>query len=167
MNDQPQHTVRGAPALLLLSAGLVAIAFWSGRLGSRQWSVALLVFVALATGVAGGILFAKLWRAGGRVDDASDLALLRRLTGAAGALLVFLGCAGFAAVEAHAIGSGLGAGAPAATVALLGPPLVVGAVALRRALRGAGSVGHDESADEDSVKSGASDDAKDDQNREA
>ncbi len=135
MNDRPRHPVRGAPVLLFLSAGLVAIAMWSGRLGSRQWSVALLVFAALTTGVTGGILFAGLWRSGARADDGSDLTLLRRLTGPAGALLVFLGCVAFAAVEAHAIGSGLGVGAPGATVALLGPPLVIGAFALRRALR--------------------------------
>lgn len=121
--------------LLILSAGLVAIALWSGRSGSRQWLMALLVFTALAAGVAGGIVFSELWRSGGRADDESDLALLRRLVGPAGALLVFLGCVGFAAVEAHAIGAGLGVGAPAASIALLGPPLVIGAVALRRALR--------------------------------
>lgn len=127
---------RGAPVLLLLSAGLVAMALWSGRLDSRQWSVALLIFAALAVGVTGGILFAGLWRSDARLDDDSDLALLRRLAGPAGALLVFLGCVAFAAVEAHAIGSGLGAGAPGATLSLLGPPLVIGALALRRALGG-------------------------------
>jgi hypothetical protein len=127
--------VRGAPALLLLSAGLVAIALWSGRSGSRQWLVALLILAALAAGVAGGIVFAGLWRSGGPADHDTDLALLRRLNGPAGALLVFLGCVVFAAVEAHAIGAGLEAGAPGATVSLLGPPLVIGAVALRRAVR--------------------------------
>jgi hypothetical protein len=127
---------------------LVAIALWSGRSGSRQWLVALLIFTALAAGVAGGIVFAGLWRLGGRVDHETDLALLRRLAGPAGALLVFLGCVGFAAVEAHAIGAGLGAGAPGATVSLLGPPLVIGAIALRRALRVEASAGSHETEPE-------------------
>lgn len=79
--------------------------------------------------------------AGPRGDADEGRRLLERATGPEGRYLVFLASVVFAAVEAHAVGAGMARGAPSAALALLVPPLAVGAAALRGAVRASGAPG--------------------------
>lgn len=149
--------------MLLLSAGLVACALAAGLRPGSEWLVELLVVLAVAQGLAAGLALPAFWRegtppAGGRPrppwrghagTDAADAGttpaardaasedpppLARILMGAGGRYAVFLASVAFAAVEAHAVGAGLAAGAPGVAATLLLPPILIGALLLRGAL---------------------------------
>lgn len=116
---------RGRPTgLVPASALLVATAFAAGLGLGRPWSSWLLVVVAMGQGVLAGHHLRGFWRGGPREE----------IFGAGGRYLAFLGAVAFTAVEAHAVGGGIEAGAPRAAAALLVLPLALGAWALRSAL---------------------------------
>lgn len=160
------------PALLFLSAALVACALAAGLRRGSGWVTELAVLLAVGQGVAAGLALPVFWREG-EVPEGSPRPPWRRESGAGGGPAVpaasgggsregpplarilmgvggryaaFLASVAFAAVEAHAVGVGLGGGAPPVAATLLLPPLVVGAILLRGALarmpgRGAAGTG--------------------------
>ncbi|MFW6192418.1 MAG: hypothetical protein ACOC83_02940 [Gemmatimonadota bacterium] len=85
----------------------------------------VLVLVTMAQSVVAGMGVRAFWR-----DEWSE-----EVFGAGGRYLGFLGAVAFATVEAYAVGSGLGAGAPGPAALLLAPPVVLAAVALRSAAK--------------------------------
>ena len=107
------------------SALLVATAFAAGLGLGRPWSSWLLVVVAMSQGIVAGHHLGDFWRGTAREE----------IFGPGGRYLAFLAAVAFTAVEAHAVGGGIAAGAPRAAVALLALPLAVGAWALRSAMR--------------------------------
>ena len=116
---------RRRPAgLVPASALLVAAAFAAGLGLGRPWSSWLLVVVAVAQGTVAGHHLGGFWRGAAR----------EQIFGAGGRYLAFLAAVVFTAVEAHAVGGGIAAGAPGAAVALLALPLALGAWALRSAV---------------------------------
>ena len=134
----------------MLSAALPAAAAWSGLRGQVPWTVWLLVVVAVAQGLAAGLLLPEFLPAdstaeddsgagagSGTVDSGEPVAprWARRLSGAGSRYLVFLAAVVFGAVEAHAVGAGIARGAPRPALLLLVPPAAVAAWALRRAVR--------------------------------
>ncbi|MFQ5679366.1 MAG: hypothetical protein ACE5HP_07890 [Gemmatimonadota bacterium] len=137
-------------ALLPLSAALVAASLADG-LTAAPWMTELLILVAVAQGIAAGLVLPRFWgsaserpppeAAGDRPPRPTGAAplpapeLVGRLTGAGGRFLLFLLCVGFGAVESHAVGTGLSRGAPPMTLSLLVPPVLIGAAALRAAIR--------------------------------
>lgn len=138
--------------LLVLSAALVACALAAGLRSGSGWLTELLVLVAVAQGLAAGLALPHFWLAGvvpegGRgprppwrarrgagPDPTGAPPLVRILMGVGGRYAAFLASVAFAAVEAHAVGAGLGSGAPLVALTLLAPPVIVGAVVLRGAL---------------------------------
>lgn len=143
---------RGLGPLLLLSAALVACALARGLTAGKLWLTQLLIVVALGQGVAAGLALPRFWgargatgrpgaagTAGAGMDGSEEAAaLFRRLGGPGGRFLLFLVSVAFAAVEGHAVGAGLAAGAPPGALALLLPPLAIGALALRGAVSATG-----------------------------
>lgn len=149
---------RRLPAVLFLSAGLVASALAAGLRAGTGWLTELLVLLAVGQGLAAGLALPAFWREGGvpegkrrpawrrgsakgdgtGADAAASGArppeLVRVLMGAGGRYAAFLAAVAFAAVEAHAVGAGLGGGAPLVVLSLLLPPVLVGAILLRGAL---------------------------------
>lgn len=124
---------RRRPAgLVPASALLVATAFAAGLGFGRPWSSWLLVVVAVGQGVVAGHHLDGFWRGAAREE----------IFGSGGRYLAFLAAVGFTAVEAHAVGGGIEAGAPRAAVALLVPPLALGAWALRSAVQLRNVPGH-------------------------
>lgn len=111
--------------LVPLSALLVATAFAAGLRPGEGWLVPVLVLVTMAQGVVAGTGVRTFWRE----------AWSEEVFGAGGRYLGFLAAVAFAAVEAYAVGSGLGAGAPGPAALLLAPPVVLAAVALRSAVK--------------------------------
>ena len=107
------------------SALLVATAFAAGLGLGGPWSSWLLVVVAVSQGIVAGHHLAGFWRGAAREE----------IFGPGGRYLAFLAAVVFTAVEAHAVGGGIAAGAPGAAVALLALPLALGAWALRSAMR--------------------------------
>ncbi len=166
---------RRTPAVLFLSAGLVACALAAGLHVESGWLTELLVILAVGQGLAAGLALPAYWREGrapgrGRsppwsaegsggtaaggagvgtgTSAAVRPSVVRVLMGAGGRYAAFLAAVAFAAVEAHAVGAGLGRGAPPVALTLLLPPVVVGAILLRGALvrlpqvpEGSGEVG--------------------------
>lgn len=108
-----------------VSALLVATAFAAGLGAGRPWSSWLLVVVAVGQGMIAGHHLGGFWRGAAREE----------IFGPGGRYLAFLAAVVFTAVEAHAVGGGIAAGAPGAAVALLALPLALGAWALRSAIR--------------------------------
>lgn len=149
---------RRLPAVLFLSAALVAGALAAGLRAGTGWLTELLLLVAVGQGLAAGLALPAFWREGevpeGRprppwrrgsakgdrkggaaaASGAETPELVRVLMGAGGRYAAFLTAVAFAAVEAHAVGAGLGGGAPLVAVSLLLPPVLVGAILLRGAL---------------------------------
>ena len=122
--------------LALTSAALVVCALAVGLSGGLQWLVGGMILLAVVVGVAGGIVLSRLWLlVEPESVDRPELTALKRLGGPAGLLLLFLAFAVFAAIEGYAVGSGIGEGAPAVTIALLGMPVILGGVVLRGAAR--------------------------------
>lgn len=157
---------RRLPPLLVLSAALVACALAAGLRSGSGWLTELLVLAALGQGLAAGLALPSFWREGvgprgrspppwrggrgGGPGASGAPPLARVLMGAGGRYAGFLASVAFAAVEAHAVGAGLGAGAPPVALTLLVPPVAVGAIVLRGALArlpgeagAAGGVGSD------------------------
>lgn len=130
--------------LVLLSVGLVGMAFGAG-FGGRAWLAQLLLVVALAQGFVAGAVFPAFWRTrpadAGSDPGAPAIGLPGRIVGPEGRYLLFLVSVAFAAVEAHAVGTGMARGAPGAAAALLVPPVAVAALALRGAVRSAPRAG--------------------------
>lgn len=141
---------RRLPPVLFLSAALVACSLAAGLRGESGWLVELLVLAAVGQGLAAGLSFPPFWRegvvpaghprppwserSGGRRGSGAGPPLVRILMGAGGRYAAFVASVAFAAVEAHAVGAGLGRGAPPAALTLLVPPVAVGAFLLRGAL---------------------------------
>lgn len=118
----------GSPGgLVLASALVVALALAAGLRPDQYWLAGLLVVAAMAQGLLAGVAWSGFWR--GPVREA--------LFGAGGRYAGFLVAVAFSAVEAYAVGAGLGReDAPGPVVAImLAPPLLVAAVALRSAVR--------------------------------
>lgn len=118
----------GSPGgLVLASALVVALALAAGLRPDQYWLVGLLVVAAMAQGLLAGAAWRGFWRGPAR----------EALFGAGGRYAGFLAAVAFSAVEAYAVGAGLGReDAPGPVVAImLAPPLVVAAVALRSAVR--------------------------------
>lgn len=111
--------------LVPASAALVAVAFGAGLGLGWPWMLWLLVVVAVGQGFLGGFHARRFWRGTAR----------KEMFGAGGRYLAFLAAVAFTAVEAHAVGTGIEAGAPRASVALLLPPVALGGWALRSAVR--------------------------------
>ena len=126
-------------ALGLPTLGLVAIAMAVGLFGAAQLSIALLVLLSVFFGLAVGIETRRAWEGGGEIgeilDEEGPAQLIRRVRGSVGALLVLAAVTVFAAIEAHALGAGIRAGAPAGSFALLVPPVAIAGFALRVATR--------------------------------
>lgn len=138
------------PPLLFLSAALVACALAAGLRSDSGWLLELTILLAVGQGVAAGLALPHFWQEGivpegrprpawserrGRGQDLDETRpLVRILMGVGGRYTAFLASVAFAAVEAHAVGSGLARGAPPAALTLLVPPVVVGAILLRGAL---------------------------------
>lgn len=85
----------------------------------------VLVLVAMVQGIVAGTGVRAFWRLGWSEE----------IFGPGGRYLGFLAAVAFAAVEAYAVGAGMGAGAPGLAAALLAPPVILAAVALRSAVR--------------------------------
>lgn len=113
--------------LVFASALLVALALAAGLWPGQYWLVGLLVTAAMVQGLLAGVAWDGFWRGPVREE----------LFGAGGRYAGFLAAVAFSAVEAYAVGAGIGReGAPGPVVAImLAPPLVVAAVALRSAVR--------------------------------
>lgn len=112
--------------LVPASAFLVATAFAAGLRVGRPWVPWLMIVAAVAQGFLGGYHFRRFWRGAGAEE----------IFGPGGRYLAFLALVAFTAVEAHAVGSGVEKGAPRASVALLGLPVLFAGWALRSAVRG-------------------------------
>lgn len=124
----PPRSFPGSPGgLVFASALLVALALAAGLWPGQYWLVGLLVVAAMAQGLAAGVAWRGFWRGPAR----------EAVFGAGGRYAGFLAAVAFSAVEAYAVGAGLGReDAPGPVVAImLAPPLVVAAVALRSAVR--------------------------------
>jgi hypothetical protein len=118
----------GSPGgLVLASALVVALALAAGLRPDQYWLVGLLVVAAMSQGLLAGVAWRGFWRGPAR----------EALFGAGGRYAGFLLAVAFSAVEAYAVGAGIGReDAPGPVVAImLAPPLVVAAVALRSAVR--------------------------------
>lgn len=109
--------------VVFASALLVAAALAAGMHPGRPWLVEAVVVTALVQGVLAGRLLPRYWK-----EEPAE-----EIFGAGGRYVGFLALVAFAAVEAHAVGAGLGSGAPGAAAALLAPPVVLAAIALRGA----------------------------------
>lgn len=127
---------RGVPALLPVSAALVAASFAAGLVGAA-WLTELLLVLALVQGVVAGLVLPVFWVAVPH-DSSAARDIFRQLAGPGGKFLLFLSSVAFAAVESHAVGTGLATGAPRIVLSMLVPPLIIGALALRGALSGVG-----------------------------
>jgi len=122
------------PILVLTSAFLVACALAVGLSDGLQWLVGGMILLAVVVGVAGGIVLVRVWPlVESKPGIRSELAAIRPLGGPAGLLLLFLALVVFATIEAYAVGSGIGEGAPSASLALVGMPVILAAVVLRGA----------------------------------
>lgn len=126
--------------LVAASALLVALALAAGLRPDQHWLAGLLVTAAMVQGLLAGVAWEGFWRGPAR----------RAVFGAGGRYAGFLAAVAFSAVEAYAVGAGLGReGAPGPVVAImLAPPPVIAAVALRSAVR------HREERDERSSRTG-------------
>lgn len=103
----------------------MAAALAAGLRPENAWLVPVLLLVAMAQGVVAGTGVRRFWREGWS----------KEIFGAGGRYLGFLAAVAFAAVEAYAVGAGLEAGAPGLAATLLGPPVILAAVALRSAVK--------------------------------
>ena len=124
--------------LALLSVALIGFALLAGASGGRQLWTAILIMLGLIEGAAIGTLWERALVAEGRPEPSLDdpvPQLARRFLGSGARWAVFAGATAFAAVQAHAIGAGVDVGAPTGSVALLLPPIVIAALALRSASR--------------------------------
>lgn len=121
---RPPGSVRG---LVAASALLVALALAAGLRPGQHWLAELLVVAAMGQGVLAGLTWRRFWRGPAR----------EAFFGAGGRYVGFLAAVAFSAVEAYAVGAGMGREeAPGPVVAImLAPPLIVAAVALRSAVR--------------------------------
>lgn len=112
--------------LVPASAALVAVALAAGLEPGRWWLVALLILVAMAQGTLAGTALRRFWRGTAQEE----------IFGAGGRYVGFLAAVLFSAVEAYAVGDAIaGKGAPRAAVALLLPPVLLAAAALRSAVK--------------------------------
>lgn len=123
-DDRASGSVRG---LVAASAAVVALALAAGLHPGEHWLTELLVAAAMGQGVLAGATWRRFWRG----------PLREELFGAGGRYAGFLAAVAFSAVEAYAVGAGVGReDAPGPVVAImLAPPLVAAAVALRSAVR--------------------------------
>lgn len=103
----------------------MAVALAAGLRPENGWLVPLLILLAMAQGAVAGSGVRTFWQGGWSEE----------IFGAGGRYLGFLAAVAFAAVEAYAVGAGLGAGAPGLAALLLGPPVILAAVALRSAVK--------------------------------
>lgn len=118
----------GSPgALVFASALLVALALAAGLWPGQYWLAGLLVVAAMTQGLLAGVAWRGFWLGPAR----------EALFGAGGRYAGFLVAVAFSAVEAYAVGAGLGReDAPGPVVVImLAPPLLVAAAALRSAVR--------------------------------
>lgn len=118
----------GSPgAVVAASAFLVALALAAGLRPDQHWLTGLLVTAAMGQGVLAGAAWRRFWNGPPR----------RAIFGAGGRYAGFLAAVAFSAVEAYAVGAGIGReDAPGPAVAImLAPPLLVAALALRSAVR--------------------------------
>lgn len=112
--------------LVPASAAVVALALAAGLRPDAGWLVWLLILAAMAQGALSGAAFRRFWRGSAREE----------IFGAGGRYVGFLATVLFSAVEAHAVGFAIAEkGAPQASVALLLPPVVLAAAALRSAVK--------------------------------
>lgn len=112
--------------LVPASAALVAVALAAGLEPGHWWLVALLILVAMAQGTLAGTALRRFWRGTAQEE----------IFGAGGRYVGFLAAVLFSAVEAYAVGDAIaGKGAPKAAVALLLPPVLLAAAALRSAVK--------------------------------
>lgn len=121
-------SVPGSPGgLVVASALLVALALAAGLRPDQYWLAGLLIVTAMAQGLLAGVAWKGFWRGPAR----------EAVFGAGGRYAGFLAAVAFSAVEAYAVGAGIGReDAPGPLVAvMLAPPLVVAAAALRSAVR--------------------------------
>lgn len=121
MTGRPARLKLLVPVSALLVAGCLA----AGMYPQKPWLVEIVLVTAVVQGGVAGSLLPRYWR--GPPATA--------IPGAGGRYLGFVAAVTFAAVEAHAVGFGLGSGAPLLGGALLLPPVVVAGVALRSAER--------------------------------
>lgn len=106
------------------SAAVVALALAVGLEPDRSWLVWLLILAAMGQGALAGAAFPRFWRGSPREE----------IFGPGGRYLGFLATVLFSAVEGHAVGAGIARGGPTAALALLLPPVVLAAAALRSAV---------------------------------
>lgn len=112
--------------LVPASAAVVALALAAGLRPDAGWLVWLLILAAMVQGALAGAAFRRFWRGPARDE----------IFGAGGRYAGFLATVLFSAVEAHAVGFAVAEkGAPQASVALLLPPVVLAAAALRSAVK--------------------------------
>lgn len=107
------------------SALLVAAALAAGLFPDRAWVTEVALLLAVGLGMLAGLALPRFWRGPAR----------REIFGAGGRYLGFVAAVIFCAVEAYAVGRGLGTGAPGLAALLLGPPVLIAAAALRSARR--------------------------------
>jgi hypothetical protein len=120
------------PILVLTSAFLVLCALAVGLSAGLQWLVGGMIMLAVVVGVAGGVVLVRVWPlVESKPGLRPELDAIRPLGGPAGLVLLFLALVVFAAIEAYAVGSGIGEGAPPASLALLGMPVILAIVVLR------------------------------------
>lgn len=127
--DRPEGGTRpdrpGSVGLLVpASAAVVALALAAGLEPDRSWIVWLLILASMAQGAVAGATFRRFWRGSAREE----------VFGAGGRYVGFLAAVLFSAVEAHAVGAGIAAGGPQGALALLLPPVILAAAALRSAV---------------------------------
>lgn len=111
--------------LVPASAAVVALALAAGLEPDRAWLVWLLLLAAMVQGGLAGAALPRFWRGPAREE----------IFGAGGRYVGFLATVLFSAVEAHAVGTGIAEGGPEGALALLLPPVVLAAAALRSAVR--------------------------------
>lgn len=110
--------------LVPASAAVVALALAAGLEPDRSWLVWLLILAAMVQGALAGAAFRRFWRDSPR----------KEIFGPGGRYVAFLATVLFSAVEAHAVGAGIARGGPTAALALLLPPVILAAAALRSAV---------------------------------
>lgn len=103
----------------------MAAALAAGLFPGRAWITEAALLVAVGQGMLAGLVLPRFWRGPAK----------REIFGAGGRYLGFVAAVIFCAVEAYAVGRGLGTGAPGLAALLLGPPVLVAAAVLRSARR--------------------------------
>lgn len=118
----------GSPgAVVAASALVVSLALAAGLRPDQYWLTGLLVAAAMAQGLLAGATWRRFWRGPAR----------EAIFGAGGRYVGFLAAVAFSAVEAYAVGAGIGReSAPGPVISImLAPPLLLAAFALRSAVR--------------------------------